>query len=279
MLKRILLALDCSASGLQAKHLAINLAAEYKAQLTGMGILDIPWITAAQPEPIGGTAYKLYRDQEVISQMHERLESLMKEFKRKCKAQHVECNTLEAKGLPTLELERSSQEHDIIIMGKNPEFHFELDSDNDIVVRHIARDNPRPLIITPGSAKEDKGRHILIAYDGSLQAARSLHIFLLLGLARGKPVHIISVDDVQTDAVARAQRAQRMCESHGVQATSQGLDSKDDLAQIILATAYEKKAQMIVLGAFGWRGLRDLFFGSAASQLIKDADIPLFIHH
>jgi len=278
MLKRILLALDRSASGAHAQRLAIDLATEMKAQISGVGILDIPWITAAQPEPLGGTAYKLYRDQELINQTHERLGTLLETFEQACQQHQVEGLALEAKGLPVLELEQLSQRHDIIVMGKKPEFHFELEAESNIVVRHIARDNPRPLLIAPAN-DNGQGEGVLIAYDGSLQAARALHIFLLLGLAGKKPVHIISIDRSSADATARAHMAQQMCETHGIQATAQGLDAVSNPAHAILAVAHERKAKMIVLGAFGRRGLRDLFFGSVASHLLEEADIPLFVHH
>ena len=77
MIQRILLVLDSSEPGIQAQHYALKLAKSSKAFVTGVGILDTPWITAAQPEPLGGSAFKLQRDDAVIEQSHDHLQSLI----------------------------------------------------------------------------------------------------------------------------------------------------------------------------------------------------------
>ena len=81
MLKKLLVVLDSSKAGNAAQDLAINIAKQKQAQLTGIGVLDTPWITAAQPEPLGGAAYKLHRDDEVIKQSHKQVTHMLDEFK------------------------------------------------------------------------------------------------------------------------------------------------------------------------------------------------------
>ncbi|MEN8236895.1 MAG: universal stress protein [Pseudomonadota bacterium] len=277
MLKSILVVLDGSKTAEAAKEYAIALAKDSKTCLTGVGVIDTPWITAAQPEPLGGAAYKIHRDEVVIQQTHSRIQEMLTAFQAMCKDNKISCYGSELEGFPATEIESLSQEHDLIIIGKTTDFHFDLDSESDITVKHIIRDNPRPMIVVTSS--EFNGDQVLIAYDGSLQAARALHMYLLLGLAHGKKVHIISIARHQAEAKSIVARAQKMCEVHGINVTSEGIVSHRPPEDIIKAKATEIEAHMIVMGAFGHHGLREIFFGSCTEHMMKESEIPLFIHH
>ncbi len=277
MLKKILVVLDGSKTSVGAKTYAVNLAKQLKAKLTGVGVIDTPWITAAQPEPLGGAAYKIHRDEEVIRQTHNRIETMLDEFKGLCARGQVACDTSELEGFPATEIESLSQEHDLIVIGKTTEFHFDLDVESDLTVKHIIRDNPRPIIVITSPDIEDKT--VLIAYDGSLQAARSLHMYLLLGLGQDKNVHVISIARKQKDADEIAQRAQNMCESHDIKVAAEGIVSTKPPEEVIKKKSKEINAGMIVMGAFGHKGLRELFFGSCTEHMMKKSTVPLFIHH
>src|SRR6478609_675006 len=100
MIKKILLVLDNSKPGVKAQEYAIHLATQHKAPLTGVGIIDTPWITAAQPEPLGGAAFKIHRDDVVLRQSQEHVESLLLEFKKGCHKAKIEHQALEAEGFP-----------------------------------------------------------------------------------------------------------------------------------------------------------------------------------
>lgn len=278
MIKKILVVLDSSKPGLMAQHYALKLATSYKASVTGLAILDTPWITAAQPEPLGGAAFKIHRDDVVLQQSQDHVEYLLAEFQKEAQAAHVDFQGVEAEGFPAVEIEKCSHEHDIIVIGKTTDFHFELDEDTDITVKHIARDNPRPLILVPENIPESNS--VMIAYDGSLQASRSLHMFLLLGLAKGKDVHVVSSDKNVDKAVVHAKRALRMCEIHGIQATLHTFEMPSgSIADHLLDKVSELKASMLVMGGFSHTMIRETLFGSCTKALMKNSPVPLFMFH
>ena len=280
MLKRILIVVDESDASYAAKLYAIKLAKQKKCKLTGIGIIDIPWITAAQPEPLGGGAYKIYRDQEVISKTHHKVKELLKDFEEMSNKEKVDCLIFEREGWPASEIENLSEEHDIIVIGKATDFHFELEEDSNLTVRHLARDNPRPIIVVPSKENDISEDHnILIAYDGSLQAARSLHMFLLLGLARDKKLHLTSVAKTKAEANRIVGPAQRMCEQHGYKASSEGIESSESIELILKEKIKTMKPSLLVMGAYSRNGLKELIFGSTTEHMIKDPSVPVFIHH
>lgn len=277
MLKRILVALDGSPAGSVAKQYAIKLAKDLGAELTGVGILDLPWITAAQPEPLGGGAFKVHRDQEIISQHHKKIRAMLEKFRQLCDENKICHEVAELEGFPATEIEMMAETHDLIIIGRTTDFNFDLDVDTDFTVRHIMRDNPRPIVVVTSDYEVD--RQVLIAYDGSLQAARALHMYLLLGIGKGQKVHILSIGKKQKEALEVANRAKKMCQAHGVDAEVEGVTSKSSVEDVIKKKAKELKVTMVVLGAFGHTGIREFLFGSTTEHLLRDSEVSLFIHH
>ena len=277
MLKRILVVLDGSMAAQSAKRYALKLAGKLGSGLTGVGVIDLPWITAAQPEPLGGAAFKIHRDQEVIRQTHERIEKMLQTFRDECEKQKIESFVSELEGFPATEIEGLSEEHDLIIIGKTTDFHFDLDEDSDLTVRHIVRDNPRPIIVVTSNLEID-GK-VLVAYDGSMQAARALHMFLLLGFGNGHEVHIVSIAKKKNEAEAIAERAKAMCELHDVKTIAEGIASSKPPQEIIKKQAKEIGAGMVVMGAYGHHGIKEFIFGTTTEHLLRESDVALFIHH
>lgn len=277
MLKRILVVLDGSKAATVAKQYAIKLAKDLGAELTGVGVVDTPWITAAQAEPLGGVAFKVHRDQDIIRQNHKKIKDMLEKFKASCDENNITHTVSELEGFPATEIEILSEMHDLIIIGRTTDFNFDLDVDTDSTVRYIIRDNPRPTIVVTSDYEVDK--KVLIAYDGSLQAARALHMYLLLGIGKGHKVHILSISKKQKDAVAVALRATEMCRLHGVEAEYEGVTSKNLPEVVIQKKAKEIGATMVVLGAFGHNGIREFLFGTTTEHLLQQSEISLFIHH
>ena len=214
----------------------------------------------------------------VLRQSQEHVEYLLAEFKKDSQAAHIEFQGVEAEGFPAVEIEKLAHEHDIIVIGKTTDFHFELDEDTDITVKHIARDNPRPLILIPETIPTSK--RVMVAYDGSFQASRSLHMFLLLGLAKGHEVHIVSSHKLIDKATVVAKRAVRMCEAHGIKAIHHPFTiSSGSVAEHLLDKVKELDVSMLVMGGFSHTLIHETFFGSCTKTLMRNTTVPLFIFH
>lgn len=277
MLKKILLVLDGSKAGHAAREVAFRLSKKARAAMTAVGVLDTPWITAAQPEPLGGAAFKLQRDEAMIEHTHTNMKNLLADFKKEAKDHKLLNDIVEVEGVPTTEIERLSHEHDLIVIGKTTDFHFDFDEDSDMTVRHIARDNPRPLYIVPETPVE--GSKVLVALDDSLQSSRALHMFLLLGLAEGKSVEVMSMHENGELAEVIAGRGVRMCAAHGVTASAHTVTQARNRAETIMETARQHEAGLIVMGGFSHSILKEVLFGSCTKALMANSQIPLFLHH
>lgn len=219
----------------------------------------------------------MQRDAAVIGQSHELLASLISEFRAACAARGINHSSLEVEGFPAVEIERLAHEHDLIIMGTTTDFHFDLEENSDDVVKHIARDNPRPLIILPETMHNTD--NIVVTFDGSMQSSRAMHMFILLGLAKGKNIHVVSIDKNIDIATAYTKFATHIFQAHDCSTTLHALLPDGDTAKQLMSMAHELKASMMVMGGFSHSMIRETLFGSCTKTLMTQSDIPLFLHH
>ena len=277
MLGSILVALDDTQASSQAQQLAIEMAKRLDCQITGLAILDREHITSPTAVGIGGMAFKQHRDQVKLKEAKSFLQRLEKEFQQSCESIGASWQVIEAEGVPHTLIEQESGRHDLLVIGKDTDFHFDEDPSTADTVQRLLRDNPRPLLVCPGQASSEGP--VLATYDGSVRASRALHLFVLLGHARGRPVHVLSVASDRTIADERARYPTELLAKHGYQATSHGVGSQADPAEIVLAEAEALGATLIVLGASGHSPLHDFFLGSTTQRLLNACPCVLFVYH
>jgi nucleotide-binding universal stress UspA family protein len=277
VLRSILVALDDTQASSQAQQLAIEMAMRLDSQITGLAILDRAHITSPTPVGIGGMAFKLHRDQVKLEEAKSFLQRLEKSFEQSCEAIGATWQVIEAEGLPHKLIERESGRHDLLVIGKDTDFHFDVDPSTADTVQRLLRDNPRPLLVCPEQAASDGP--ILATYDGSTRASRALHMLVLLEFARGRPVHLFSVAADQQTAEQRARYPAELFAKHGYQATPHGIGSQADPADIVLAEAEALGATLIAMGASGHRPLHDFFLGSTTQRVLNSCPCALFVHH
>ena len=277
MIKRAILVLDDSQVGRAARAYALDFAKQHHIELMGVAVLDTPWLTAAQPEPLGGSAFKIRRDEEILKITQLRIQELQLEFKQLCLEENVTFQSAQIEGFPANEIEVVASQGDLIIVGKTTHLHFDLDEDSDITVKHIAHDNPRPLITIPGTPAASQV--VMIAYDGRIRSARALHMYLLLNLGVAKQVHLVHVNKDVDEGQEILSLASKLCASHGIQAQSHVLTNMHSIGDVLLKHARMLQAELIVMGGFGHTILREALFGSCSKTMLKKSEIPLFIHH
>jgi nucleotide-binding universal stress UspA family protein len=140
-------------------------------------------------------------------------------------------------------------------------------------------------------------RRILVAVDGSDAAARGLREAIRLAKAEKAQLRIVHVVNefyafaspdasVPTDIVPMLReggrrilaKAQAQAEKHGVKAKSVMRETVGGLAaDAIVAEAKKQRADLIVLGTHGRRGVRRLVLGSDAEQVVRASSLPVLL--
>jgi nucleotide-binding universal stress UspA family protein len=277
MLRSILVALDATPASSAAQTLAIEMARRFDCQITGITILDRAYITAPTAVGIGGMAFKRHRDQVKLQEARAFLDRLEHGFQDSCEAIGARWQVIEAEGAPHHLIEQESGRHDLLVIGKDTDFHFDVDPSTAETVRRLLNDNARPIIVCPETAPSEGP--VLVTYDGSVHSSRALHMLALLGHVQSRAVHVLSVSDDQAGASERARYATELLIKHGLEAKAHGVSSRAEPADIICAEAEALGASLIAMGASGQRRIYDLFLGSTTQRLLKLCPVPLFVHH
>lgn len=277
MLRSILVALDATAASAAAQQLALRLTKRFGSQITGIAVLDRAYLTAPTAVGIGGMAYKEHRDQVKLEEAKAFLARLEGTFQQSCEETGVAWQVIEAEGRPHTLIEMESGRHDLLVIGKDTDFHFDFADTTSDTVQRLLKVNPRPLLVCP-ERMLDTGP-IVAAYDGSLRASRALHMLILLGLADGCEVHVVSVAGEEERAQQHASYATELFLKHGIDAIAHGIASNAAPADIVLAEAEALRAAMVAIGASGQNALQSWLLGSASSQLLNACPCPLFVHH
>lgn len=276
MLRSILVALDATPASSQAQRLAIDMAKRLDAQITGLAILDRAHITSPTPVGIGGMAYKHHRDQVKLEEAKAFLQRLEKGFQQSCEAIGTAWRVIEAEGAPYRLIELESGRHDLLVIGKDTDFHFDVDPSTADTVQRLLRENSRPILVCPDQVSSEGA--VLATYDGSVRSSRALHMLMLLGFARGRPVHLLSIAADRQAAEERARYPTELFAKHGYDATPHGIGSSAEPAEIMLAEAEALGAKLIAMGASGHSPLQEFFLGSTTQRLLNSCPCTLFVH-
>jgi nucleotide-binding universal stress UspA family protein len=202
MIKRILVAVDGSPHGAAALALGLHWALRFGADIVGVGILDEPSITGAEPVPLGATAYKHERDAARLADAHSQIVHVLGELTARCRAAGIRCAVIEDVGTPHEQIVLEAEACDLVMLGRQTYFHFETQDRPDATLGHVLRHSPRPVVVVPQEPAAGDGT--LVAYNGGRAVARALQTFTLLGLDAGEPVHLIA-------ATARRRRPNGSC--------------------------------------------------------------------
>jgi nucleotide-binding universal stress UspA family protein len=277
VLRSILVALDETPASQAAQQLAIGLARRWDCEITGLAVLDRAHIAGPTAVGIGGMAYKQHRDQVKLAEARAFLARLEQSFERSCEDLGSTWRVIEAEGAPLDLLRQEARRHDLLVLGKDTDFHLDEEPSIAAMVQALLRATPRPLLICPQSAPADGP--VLVATDGSDRAARSLHMLALLGLAEARPVHVLAVAADGAAADSLADEAGALLHKHGLQVTCHGLQSGGPPSAAILAQAAALGATLIALGSSGHSAWQEFLLGSTTTDLLNACPCPLFVYH
>jgi nucleotide-binding universal stress UspA family protein len=129
-------------------------------------------------------------------------------------------------------------------------------------------------------------KHILVATDLSDRAERAFERGARLGRERAATVDLLHV--VEGGLLAQVQERRRALADEYLRAWFAGLPEAQrsgvrlnvetgDPFAVILEQAVERKADLVVLGEPGKRGLKELFVGTTAERVVRHSDRPVLI--
>jgi len=140
------------------------------------------------------------------------------------------------------------------------------------MVNHLVTATGIPVLALPVGSSSDFGQTVLVAWNGSREAARAVHDALPF-FGRAKNIHLCSVGD---EAGRSVEAAAEMLRRHDLSVNTLCIDEEDAAAgEVLLAQAAAQGADLLVMGAYGHGRLRELVFGGATRHVLRQATLPV----
>ncbi len=279
MLKSVLLGLDGSENGISVVELGLRWARRFDALAVGIGVVDEPGILASGAVLWSGGHHWHAGDPAAPQRSHARyrVEQSLEEFARRCGEAGVKSRTLEGHGSPYVEIAKEAQRFDIVLLGQETHFDYGHDGEPDETLAKVLKECPRPVVAVPKALVG--GESVVVAYDGSLQAARALYAFAATGLGSSRRVHVVSVAQDRGDAACHADRAVEFLRFHGLEASPYPTATSVLPAKAILHKVDYFEAGLLVMGAYGQPALREFFLGSVTRAALRESPVPVLCYH
>lgn len=142
-------------------------------------------------------------------------------------------------------------------------------------------DTGRPVLVVPNGAEATLSpRRVLVGWDSRAEASRAVREALDL-LSGAEEVRVAVVDPEATCTGAGAEPGADIAAyltRHGARVSVDRLASAGKPAATVLAQhAIDTSADMIVMGAYGSRRLRERLFGGVTRWIVRKPPLPLFL--
>ena len=135
----------------------------------------------------------------------------------------------------------------------------------------------KPVLMFPRVMKTFNTDKILIGWNNSEQASRAVSLALPL-LKKAKEVQIITSKEY-IPSMSEMKKLQSYLNVHGVTTNVDIVETTRIPGQALLTYARDGKYDLIVAGAFGNKGLKELMLGGTTKYVLEHTDIPVFMSH
>lgn len=145
----------------------------------------------------------------------------------------------------------------------------------------LAMETGRPLLLLPrDTTVAGFGKHVMVAWNGSREAARAAFDALPMLQAADSVSVLTMADRLDGPQSVAAEDFAAALKRHRVKAelTIVGTSSKPD-GEELLAHAQERDCDMLVMGFYGRSRFSEMIWGGVTRHVLKNMTIPVFISH
>lgn len=282
MIKRILVALDPDGDTPVATRYAIRLAKKFDAELTGLAVVDVGNLNTMIG--VGGYGTE-YAAREVWVEMTEETQkvaqNLLNAFKRSVEKEGIRHRDLKQQGASAELIIEEMKYHDLLVLGRDSKFFYSEPDKDTRTLAKVVKGGVSPTLVVTDEYREIE--NIMIAFDGSSAAARSLKAFVHL-LPYGKDIEIDLVnvaDGESSEAMEKSASILKMAENylkaHNFNYIIETVLEKGEPGLRILDRQLMKNPDLLLLGAHSVSAVKRTAFGSTTHYMITSTMGPLFL--
>ncbi len=273
-LKNILVHVTNSDEAKARVEAAFSLAADHDAHLTGLGVrsvTQIPGYAASRIPP------QVFREVEARQEADVKAARKLFDSAAARAGWSDRSGWLDGAGLPSDVVGLHARYTDLTVVGQqpltgadNPEEGFA-----DLLVMHSGR----PVLVFPHvGAKSPIGRHIVVAWNASREAARAVGDAMPL-LESSDTVDILSIEPEGIGDLPGADIAQHLAR-HGIKAEAKrSVANKVDAGDVLLNFVSDSGADLVVMGAYGHSRVREMIMGGVTRHMLEHMTVPVLMSH
>lgn len=135
----------------------------------------------------------------------------------------------------------------------------------------------KPVLMFPRVLKSFQIDSVIIGWNSSPEASRAITLSLEI-LKKAQKVHIISSEEY-TNSDEKMKKLLDYLKEHNIEATYKIVETTRVPGEALLTNALDGNFDLIVAGAFGQKGLKELMFGGTTKYLLEHLSIPVFMSH
>ena len=276
--KSILVHLDTSAAVHSRHELALSLAQQFDAHLTG-------FFTVYRPEQ--GSFYVLAGNAEYyVEREHRRLEeqgALERLFRAEILRLKVAGEWQWSAEYANRCVPQAARLADLAIVGQ----YNRADPESFVAeqfVENLVLSSGRPVLVVPYAGQFHRvASNVLIAWDGSREATRALHDALPF-LGHAKQVTVLTVNAMSGEPPSSripGSDIAAIVSRYGANVATQEIEGETGvpIGETILSRAADLGANLIVMGCYGHTRWRELILGGATRSILKSMTVPVLMSH
>lgn len=135
----------------------------------------------------------------------------------------------------------------------------------------------KPALMFPRKMKSFSTDKIVIGWNNSPEAARAVSLGIPL-MQKAKKIHIVTSKEYAKDSEQIA-KLQSYLLCHGIKTTYEIVKTTLIPGEALLNHATKGNYDLIIAGAFGHSGFKELMLGGTTKYLLKNTTIPVFMSH
>ncbi len=274
MIRSILLPVADGPLSAGARDYAFWLARQDRSLIHALAVIDIK----AFEIPVMGTpdgfmpsvvTPPIAESQTLLDEMVSLSKGRLEQLARECSARDLPCTTDVQTGIPGEIIGRAAVAHDIVVMARSGYTRAPgAESRPDPLVSQVIRASVRPVLVAARSLGEgQEPRNIVMAYDGSGHAARALEVAAELAARPGTGCRVVIVSPSEEAGLEILAAAEAYLSHHQVKPQKQvivGTKPSEVICELVSAAP----ADILVMGAYGHRPMREMLFGSTTERVL-----------
>lgn len=265
-LEKLLLSTDGSEFSEGAVRESINLAKTCGSKLYTVSVIEVnPEFVALAPQ--------------VVEKFEKETRVHLESIKTRASNEGVDCEIIAHEGEEPFQYivdEAAKKQVEMIIMGRRGRTGLKRLMMGSVTAKVIGH-APCKVLIVPKAAKVTY-KNILIATDGSKYSEAASREAISIAKRTGSDLIVLSVASKNANLPAAKKSVDKIkenAEREGIKVKT--LTPRGTPYEVIVKTAKEKDADVIVVGSHGRTGIERLFMGSVTERVIGHAECPVLV--